>query len=119
MYIHDEEETIESLESRALDQAIKHLDRVWDVSFDDVLQNQSLALAYLALLVAGKTHEATLVKKMAKLDDEAERAIMALWVLGARLELPGYKDEWQEQARDSWCLMLIGSALQNIEAMDD
>lgn len=119
MYIHDEEETIESLESRALEQAIKHLDRVWDVSFDDVLQNQSLAVAYLALLVADKQYEATLVKKMAKLEDEAERSLLALWVLGARLELPGHKEQWAEDSRDSWTLMVVGSALQNIAMMGD
>lgn len=117
MYIEEIEE--KSLESRALEQAIKHLDRVWDVSFDAKLQNKSLALAYLALLVAGKAPEAKLVGKMAKLDDEAERSLLALWVLGARLELPGYEEQWQEQSRDSWCLMIVGSALQNIELMED
>lgn len=117
MYLEEIEE--KSLESRALEQAIKHLDRVWDVSFDDVLQNQSLAVAYLALLVAGKAPEAKVVAKMAKLEDEAERSMLALWVLGARLELPGYEKQWQEQARDSWCLMIVGSALQNIAMMDD
>lgn len=117
MYVEEIEE--KSLESHALAQASKHLELVYDLSFDAKLQNKSLAVAYLALVVAEKPYEAKVVSKMAKLDDEAERSLLALWVLGARLELPGYKEQWWEQARDSWCLMVVGSALQNIEMMDD
>ena len=107
-----------SLESRALEQASKHLEQVYDLSFDGVLQERHIALAYLALIVADKPYEAKVVAKMAKLEDETERSLLALWVLGARLEIPGHKEQWVEQARDSWCLMIVGSALQNIEAMD-
>ena len=83
-----------------------------------MLQERHIALAYLALIVADKPYEAKVVAKMAKLEDETERSLLALWVLGARLEIPGHKEQWVEQARDSWCLMIVGSALQNIEAMD-
>lgn len=109
----------EVTESCALAQASKHLEMVYDLSFDAKLQNKSLAVAYLALVVADKQYEAKLVGKMAKLEDEAERSLLALWVLGARLELPGHKEQWQEQSRDGWCLMIVGSALQNIELMED
>lgn len=117
MYVEEVEET--SLESRALEQASKHLEMVYDLSFDAKLQNKSLAVAYLALIVADKPYEAKVVSKMAKLDDEAERSLIALWVLGARLELPGHKEQWVEQARDSWTLMVVGSALQNVAMMGD
>lgn len=116
MYTEEIEET--SLESCALAQASKHLEQVYELGFDGVMQERHIVMAYLALLVAGKQYEAKLVGKMARLEDEAERSLLALWVLGARLELPGYKDQWQEQARDSWCLMVVGSALQNIELME-
>lgn len=116
MYKEEIEET--SLESRALEQASKHLDMVYELGFDGVLQERHIVIAYLALVVAEKPYEAKVVAKMAKLDDEAERSMLALWVLGARLELPGHKEQWVEQARDSWCLMVVGSALQNIELME-
>lgn len=102
----------------ALDQAEKHLERVWQNMLSKEIQDRDLLIAYLALLVAGKTYEASMVKKTAQLTDELERSMMALWVLGARLELQPYKEQWQEESRDNWFLMIVGSALQNIEAMD-
>lgn len=117
MYTEEIEET--SLESCALAQASKHLEMVYELGFDGIMQERYIVMAYLALIVADKQYEATLVKKMTKLDDEAERSLLALWILGARLELPGYEKQWQEQARDGWTLMVVGSALQNIELMED
>ena len=114
-----EEEFEEVTESCALDQAEIHLDRVLQNMISKEIQDKDLVIAYLALLVADKTYEANIVKKMAQLTDELERSMMALWVLGARLELPGYREQWQEQARDNWCLMIVGSALQNIEGLDN
>ena len=103
MYIEEYYEAIDQdLEAHALDTATKHL-----------------GVAYLALVVAGKDYEAELVKKMGRLGDEVERAVLALWVLGARLELPRYKSEWWEQSRDEWAMMIVGSALQNIEDMEN
>ena len=122
MYIHDEEyyEAIDQdLEAHALDTATKHLSIVWENGNDKEIQDQSLGVAYLALVVAGKDYEAELVKKMGRLADEVERAVLALWLLGARLELPRYKSEWWEQSRDEWAMMIVGTALQNIEEMED
>ena len=110
-------EEIEALEIEALAQASKCLEKVYDLGFDGVLQERYIAMAYACLVGVGKDYEAKIVAKMAKLDDEVERSLLALWVLGARLELPGYREQWQEQARDSWCLMVVGSALQNIAMM--
>lgn len=101
-------------EIEALAQASKHLEKIYELSFDGVLQNGHMTMAYAYLVGAGKHYEAKIVAKMAKLDDEVERSLLALWVLGARLELPNYREQWVEQARDSWCLMVVGSALQNI-----
>lgn len=115
MYI----EEIEALEIEALEQASKYLEQVYDLSFDGVLQERYMAVAYLALVVADKPYEAKIVAKMAKLDDEVERSLLALWVLGARLELPGYREQWQEESRDNWVMMIVGSALQNIEGLDN
>lgn len=114
MYI----EEIEALEIEAVKQASKHLEKVYDLSFDSVLQERYIAMAYAYLMGAGKHYEAKIVAKMGRLGDEAERSLLALWVLGARLELPGHKEQWVEQARDSWTLMVVGSALQNIELME-
>lgn len=115
MYI----EEIEALEIEALAQASKHLEKVYELSFDGVLQERYMTMAYAYLMGAGKHYEAKMVAKMAKLEDEVERSLLALWILGARLELPNYREQWQEQARDRWCLMVVGSALQNIAMMDD
>lgn len=111
------EEIEEVAESSALDQAEAHLERVWQNMLSKEIQDKDLVIAYLALLVAGKTYEAKMVKKTAQLTDELERSMMALWILGARLELPGYKEQWQEESRDEWFLMIVGSALQNIEEL--
>lgn len=111
-------EEIEALEIEALEQASKCLEKVYDLGFDGILQNGHIAMAYAYLMGAGKGYEAKIVAKMAKLEDEVERSLLALWILGARLELPGYREQWQEQARDGWCLMVVGSALQNIAMMD-
>ena len=111
------EELEEVTSQSALEQAEIHLDRVVQNMISKEIQDKDLLIAYLALLVADKTYEANIVKKTAQLNDEVERSMLALWVLGARLELPGHKEQWQEQARDGWCLMIVGSALQNIEAM--
>lgn len=120
MYIHDEEEIEEkSLESRALDQAEEHLDRVLQNMISKEIQDKDLLIAYLALLVADKTYEANMVRKTTQLTDELERSMMALWILGARLELPGYREQWQEESRDNWVMMIVGSALQNIEGLDN
>lgn len=113
------EEIEEVAESSALDQAEKHLERVWQNMISREIQDKDLLIAYLALLVAGKTYEASMVKKTAQLNDELERSMMALWILGARLELEPYKEQWQEDSRDNWFLMIVGSALQNIEELDD
>lgn len=113
------EEIEEVAESSALDQAEMHLERVWQNMLSKEIQDKDLLIAYLALLVAGKTYEANMVKKTAQLTDELERSMMALWILGARLELPGHKEQWQEESRDNWFLMIVGSALQNIEDMPD
>lgn len=113
------EEIEEVAESSALDQAEAHLERVWQNMISKKVQDKDLLIAYLALLVAGKTYEAKMVKKTAQLTDELERSMMALWVLGARLEIEPYKGRWQEESRDEWFLMVIGSALQNVEAMED
>lgn len=113
------EELEEVTSQSALDQASKHLDRVLQNMISKEIQDKDLAIAYLALLVAGKTYEASMVKKTAQLTDELERSMMALWILGARLELQPYKEQWQEESRDNWFLMIVGSALQNIEAMED
>lgn len=115
MYIEALEE--KSLEIEALEQASKHLEKVYDLGFDGVLQNGHIAMAHAYLMGAGKGYEAKIVAKMAKLDDEVERSMLALWVLGARLELPDYREQWVEQARDGWCLMVVGSALQNVAMM--
>lgn len=114
-----EEELEEVAESSALDQAEMHLERVWQNMISKEIQDKDLLIAYLALLVAGKTYEAKMVKKTAQLTDELERSMMALWILGARLELESYKEQWQEESRDNWFLMIVGSALQNIEELDD
>lgn len=111
-------EEIEALEIETLAQASKHLELIYELSFDGVLQNGHIAMAYAYLMGAGKHYEAEIVAKMAKLEDEVERSLLALWLLGARLELPPYREQWQEQARDSWCLMVVGSALQNVAMMD-
>lgn len=113
------EELEEVTSQSALEQAEEHLERVWQNMLSKKIQDKDLLIAYLALLVAGKTYEAKMVKKTAQLTDELERSMMALWILGARLELEPYKEQWQEQARDSWCLMVVGSALQNIAMMED
>ena len=121
MYIEEEEleQALDgTLEANALEQASHHLDRVWNNGISKEIQDRDLLVAYLALVVAGKTYEAKLVQKMAKLDDELERSVMALWVLGARLELPGFKEEWHEQSRDTWFMMILGSALQGIEGQE-
>ena len=110
-------EEIEALEIEALAQASKSLELIYELSFDSILQNGHIAMAYAYLMGTDKDYEAKIVAKMAKLDDEVERSLLALWILGARLELPGYREQWQEQARDSWCLMVVGSALQNIAMM--
>ena len=115
----DYQEFEEVTESSALDQAEIHLERVWQNMLSKEIQDKDLLLAYLALLVAGKTYEASMVKKTAQLTDELERSMMALWVLGARLELEPYKGQWAEDSRDNWFLMIVGSALQNIEEMGD
>lgn len=112
-------EEIEALESRAVEQASKHLELIYELGFDGVLQERYIAMAYAYLVGAGKHYEAEVVAKMAKLEDEVERSLLALWVLGARLELPNYREQWVEQARDRWCLMVVGSALQNIAMMED
>lgn len=119
MYEYDQEEFEEVTESCALDQAEIHLERVWQNMLSKKIQDKDLLIAYLALLVAGKTYEAKMVKKTAQLTDELERSMMALWILGARLELEPYKGQWLEDSRDNWFLMIVGSALQNIEAMED
>lgn len=113
------EEFEEVTESSALEQAEIHLERVWQNMISREIQDKDLLIAYLALLVADKTYEASVVKKTAQLTDEIERSMMALWVLGARLELEPYKEQWQEDSRDNWVLMIVGSALQNIEEMGD
>lgn len=119
MYEYDQEELEEVTSQCALDQAEMHLERVWQNMLSKKIQDKDLLIAYLALLVAGKTYEANMVKKTAQLADEIERSMMALWVLGARLELEPYKEQWQEDSRDNWVLMIVGSALQNIEELDD
>ena len=116
MYYEDFEEVTESC---ALEQAEVHLERVWQNMLSKEIQDKDLLIAYLALLVAGKTYEANMVKKTAQLTDELERSMMALWVLGARLEIQPYKEQWQEDSRDNWFLMIVGSALQNIEGLDN
>lgn len=113
------EEIEEVAESSALEQAEIHLDRVLQNMLSKEIQDKDLVIAYLALLVAGKTYEANMVKKMARLNDELERSMMALWILGARLELEPYKEQWQEDSRDNWVMMIVGSALQNIEGLDN
>lgn len=118
MYIEALEE-IEALEIEALAQASKSLELIYELSFDGILQESHIAMAYACLVGVGKDYEAKIVAKMAKLDDEVERSMLALWLLGARLELPDYREQWVEQARDRWCLMVVGSALQNIAMMDD
>lgn len=121
MYIEEEalDQALDGvLEANALEQASHHLDRVWNNCISDEMQDKHLVMAYLSLIVAGKEYEAKLVQKMAKLDDELERSVMALWVLGARLESPGFKEEWHEQARDTWYMMILGSALQGIEGQE-
>lgn len=118
MYYDFEEEELEEVTSQsALEQAEIHLERVWQNMISKEIQDKDLLLAYLALLVAGKTYEASMVKKTAQLTDELERSMMALWILGARLELEPYKGQWLEDSRDNWFLMIVGSALQNIEEM--
>lgn len=117
MYYEELEEEVTS--QSALEQAEMHLDRVLQNMISKEIQDKDLLLAYLALLVAGKTCEAKMVKKTAQLTDELERSMMALWILGARLELPGYREQWQEESRDNWFLMIVGAALQNIEDMGD
>ena len=119
MYDFDLEEFEEVTESCALDQAEIHLERVWQNMLSKEVQDKDLLIAYLALLVAGKTYEAGMVKKTAQLNDELERSMMALWILGARLELEPYKEQWAEDSRDNWFLMIVGSALQNIEELED
>lgn len=119
MYEFDYDEFEEVTESCALEQAEVHLERVWQNMISKEIQDKDLLIAYLALLVAGKTYEAKMVKKTAQLTDELERSMMALWVLGARLEIQPYKDQWAEDSRDNWFLMIVGSALQNIEDMDN
>ena len=116
MYYEEFEEVTESF---ALEQAEIHLDRVAQNMISKEIQDRDLLIAYLALLVADKTYEAKMVKKTAQLTDELERSMMALWILGARLELEPYKEQWQEDSRDNWFLMIVGSALQNIEELDD
>lgn len=116
--MYEFEELEEVAESSALDQAEIHLERVWQNMLSKKIQDKDLLIAYLALLVAGKTYEANMVKKTAQLTDEIERSMMALWVLGARLELEPYKEQWAEDSRDSWTMMIVGSALQNIELME-
>lgn len=118
-YDFDYQEFEEVTSQSALDQAEIHLERVWQNMLSKEIQDKDLLLAYLALLVAGKTYEAKMVKKTAQLTDELERSMMALWVLGTRLELEPYKEQWAEDSRDNWFLMIVGSALQNIEAMED
>lgn len=113
-----EEEFEEVTESCALEQASKHLDRVLQNMISKEIQDKDLLLAYLALLVADKTYEAGMIKKTAQLNDELERSMMALWILGARLELQPYKEQWIEDSRDNWVMMIVGSALQNIEEME-
>lgn len=113
------EEFEEVAESSALEQAEAHLERVWQNMISKEIQDKDLLIAYLALLVAGKTYEASMVKKTAQLTDELERSMMALWILGARLELEPYKGQWIEDSRDNWFLVIVGSALQNIEDMGD
>lgn len=73
-----EEEFEEVTESCALEQAEVHLDRVWQNMISKEIQDKDLLIAYLALLVAGKTYEAKMVKKTAQLTDELERSMMAL-----------------------------------------
>lgn len=119
MYDFDQEEFEEVTSQSALDQAEIHLERVWQNMLSKEIQDKDLLIAYLALLVAGKTYEANMVKKTAQLNDELERSMMALWILGARLELQPYKDQWAEDSRDNWTMMIVGSALQNIEDMED
>lgn len=75
------EELEEVAESSALDQAEIHLERVWQNMLSKEIQDRDLLLAYLALLVAGRTYEANMVKKTAQLTDELERSMMALWIL--------------------------------------
>ena len=118
-YDFDYEEFEEVTESCALDQAEIHLERVWQNMLSREIQDKDLLIAYLALLVAGKTYEAKMVKKTAQLTDELERSMMALWILGARLEIEPYKEQWAEDSRDNWFLMIVGSALQNIEELED
>lgn len=115
--MYEFEELEEVAESSALDQAEIHLERVWQNMLSKKIQDKDLLIAYLALLVAGKTYEAKMVKKTAQLTDELERSMMALWILGARLELEPYKEQWAEDSRDSWAMMVVGTALQNIEDM--
>ena len=119
MYDFDCEEFEEVTESCALEQAEIHLDRVLQNMLSKEVQDKDLLIAYLALLVAGKTYEANMVKKTAQLNDELERSMMALWILGARLELQPYKEQWIEDSRDNWVMMIVGSALQNIEELGD
>lgn len=119
MYDFEEEEFEEVTSQSALDQAEVHLERVWQNMLSKEIQDKDLLIAYLALLVADKTYEASMVKKTAQLTDELERSMMALWILGARLELQPYKEQWQEESRDNWFLMIVGSALQNIEELGD
>lgn len=112
------EELEEVTSQSALEQAEIHLNRVVQNMISKEIQDKDLLIAYLALLVADKTYEASMVKKTAQLTDEIERSMMALWILGARLELEPYKEQWAEDSRDNWVMMIVGSALQNIEAMD-
>lgn len=119
MYKFDQEEFEAVTSQCALEQAEVHLERVWQNMLSKKIQDRDLLIAYLALLVAGKTYEAKMVKKTAQLTDELERSMMALWILGARLELQPYKEQWAEDSRDSWTMMVVGTALQNIEDMDD
>lgn len=119
MYDFDLEEFEEVTSQSALEQAEIHLERVWQNMLSKEIQDKDLLIAYLALLVAGKTYEAGMVKKTAQLNDELERSMMALWILGARLELQPYKEQWIEDSRDNWVMMIVGSALQNIEELGD
>lgn len=119
MYEFDCQEFEEVTSQCALEQAEIHLERVWQNMLSKEIQDRDLLIAYLALLVAGKTYEASMVKKTAQLTDELERSMMALWILGARLELEPYKEQWQEESRDNWFLMIVGTALQNIEDIPD
>lgn len=119
MYEFEEEEFEQVTSQSALDQAEMRLERVWQNMISKEIQDKDLVIAYLALLVAGKTYEAKMVKKTAQLTDELERSMMALWILGARLEIEPYKEQWQEDSRDNWVMMIVGAALQNIEDMDN